>query len=84
MKGSCPYHERKIVLSYRVKHLLAPNRLLTAKILASVESTICRESLPAEEKETVRAKVASTFQTSQKPVSNLTKENVTFRPIKVV
>ena len=66
-------HE-KTVLSYGIKQSLAPERLPTGKILASVESAIYRENLSAEEKETVRAKVASTLQTSQKPVSNLTKD----------
>ncbi|CAB4032852.1 Hypothetical predicted protein, partial [Paramuricea clavata] len=65
-------HE-KTVLSYGMKQSLAPKRLPTAKIPASVESAIYRENLSAEAKETVRAKVASTLQTSQKPVSNLTK-----------
>ena len=65
-------HE-KTVLSYGMKHSLAPKHLPTAKILASVESAIYRENLSAEAKETVRAKVASTLQTSPKPVSNLTK-----------
>ena len=65
----------KRVLSYGMKHSLAPTHLPTAKILASVEAAISyNDDLSIEVKETIRGKVASTLQTSMKPVSNLTKD----------
>ena len=65
----------KRVLSYGMKHSLAPTHLPTAKILASVVAAISyNDDLSIEVKETIRGKVASTLQTSMKPVSNLTKD----------
>ncbi len=63
------------VLSYGMKHSLAPKRLPTAKILASVEAAIRqKQNLSIETKETIRGKVASTLQSSIKPVNNLSKD----------
>ena len=65
----------KRVLSYGMKHSLAPKHSPTAKTLASVEAaTSYNDDLSIEVKETVRSKVASTLQTSMKPVNNLTKD----------
>ena len=63
------------VLSYGTKHSLAPKTLPTAKILASVEAAISyNQDLSIEAKETIRGKIASTLQTSSRPVNNLTKD----------
>ena len=68
------YNEER-VLSYGTKHSLAPKHLPTAKILASVEAAISyNDDLSIEVKEAIRSKVASTLQTSRKPVNNLTKD----------
>ena len=65
----------KRVLSYGMKHSLAPKHLPTAKILASVKAAISyNDDLSIEVKETIRTKVASTLQTSMKPVNKLTKD----------
>lgn len=62
------------VLSYGMKHSIAPKNVPTASILASIETAIGqRTDIPLAERETIRARVASTLQSSKKTTSNLSK-----------
>ena len=63
------------VLPYGLKHSITPKRILTEKIVASVEAALSRQrDLAKPVKDDIRSRVASTIQSTQKLDSNFTRE----------